>query len=59
MTIRYSHLMAEHLHDAMRRYGAKAGTNPGTSRADIGGQPAVGPAQDDPAEEPSTIPPAR
>lgn len=46
MTMRYSHLMTEHLHDAMRRYGAKAGTNPDTSRADIGGQTSPTPGQE-------------
>ncbi|MBC4017921.1 tyrosine-type recombinase/integrase [Siccirubricoccus deserti] len=36
MTMRYSHLMTEHLHRAMGRHGAgDVGTNTGTSRAEI------------------------
>ncbi len=37
-TMRYSHLMTEHLHRAMERYGAgaDAGTNAGTTPADTG-----------------------
>jgi integrase/recombinase XerD len=37
MTMRYSHLMTEHLHRAMNKNGALAGTNLGTSAADLKG----------------------
>lgn len=39
MTMRYSHLMTKHLHDAMRRFGLKAGTTAGTSVEDVGADP--------------------
>ena len=43
ITMRYSHLMTEHLHRAMGRYGAGiVGTNTGTSPADSDGQPSAG-----------------
>ncbi|MDR3387648.1 MAG: tyrosine-type recombinase/integrase, partial [Rudaea sp.] len=35
MTMRYSHLMTEHLHRAMNKHGAIAGTNLGTSASDL------------------------
>jgi integrase/recombinase XerD len=57
MTMRYSHLVTEHLHDAMRQYGAKVGTNPGTIRANIKGQPSADPQQDAPVEKPLKVPP--
>jgi integrase len=38
MTMRYSHLMTEHLHRAMDRYGAATSTKPGTLHAEIDGQ---------------------
>jgi integrase/recombinase XerD len=37
MTMRYSHLMTEHLHRAMNKYGTRASTIPGTSAADLVG----------------------
>lgn len=47
MTMRYSHLMTEHLHRAMGRYeAANPGTNAGTSRAGNDGQPSGGPERD-------------
>ena len=47
MTMRYSHLMTEHLHRVMERYGAaSAGTNAGTNRAKLTPQPSPGTGQD-------------
>jgi integrase/recombinase XerD len=37
MTMRYSHLMTEHLHRAMNKYGTATGTTPGTGAADLAG----------------------
>jgi integrase/recombinase XerD len=37
MTMRYSHLMTEHLHRAMNKRGALTGTIPGTTAADLMG----------------------
>jgi integrase len=56
MTMRYSHLMTEHLHEAMRRYGANSGTNPGTSRADTGDGASTAPRRDAPAEDAPAAP---
>lgn len=51
MTMRYSHLMTEHLHRAMDKFGINAGTNIGTSRAEIDCRTSPNPRQDSPAEE--------
>jgi integrase len=57
MTMRYSHLMTAHLHNAMQKYGAAGSTNPGTIHGDIDGQPSTDSMEDDPAEEaPTTAP---
>jgi integrase len=37
MTMRYSHLMTEHLHRAMNKYGTAPDTVPGTEAADLAG----------------------
>jgi integrase len=37
MTMRYSHLMTEHLHRAMNKRGSLTGTIPGTTPADLTG----------------------
>jgi integrase len=43
MTMRYSHLVTEHLHRAIGRHGAgEVGTNTGTARAEIDVQPSTG-----------------
>jgi integrase len=51
MTMRYSHLMTEHLHRAMDKFGINAGTNIGTSRAEVDSRSSPNPRQDSPAEE--------
>lgn len=37
MTVRYSHLMTEHLHRAMNQVGTATGTIPGTGASDLAG----------------------
>jgi hypothetical protein len=59
MTMRYSHLITEHLHRAMGRYGAKAGTNTGTTPAKIDDRPATDPEQGANISEASTISPGQ
>lgn len=38
MTMRYSHLMTDHLHRDMNKYGAAVGTVPGTGASDLAGK---------------------
>lgn len=57
MTMRYSHLMTEHLHSAMRKHEAAERTNPGTLREDIGGKQSADLMESDPAGvAPTTAP---
>jgi integrase/recombinase XerD len=51
MTMRYSHLMTEHLHRAMQKHGEGERTNPGTVRADMDGKTVGDRVDDDPAHE--------
>ncbi len=60
-TMRYSHLMTEHFHRAMERYGAGAvaGTNAGTTPADIDRRPSTSRGQDPGGSPPPAARPGR
>ena len=61
MTMRYSHLMTEHLHRAMRRYGsaAETGTNAGTGHVGNDDRPLTGTAGETVADDAPTMSPGR